>query len=507
MSLPRLFLVVLSALVLWNSTALAERRVALVIGNSSYETVSALQNPTNDAQAIATSLGNLGFDVVTGIDLDQRGMQRALREFSEALVGSDVALFFYAGHGIQVSGDNYLIPVDAELKDETDLQFAAVNMNLILDQMEREPRVKLVFLDACRDNPFKEQLTRGMSRTRSNGRVEDGLAKIDVNSAGGTLIAFATDPGALALDGDPDQRHSPFTRALLDHIEEPGLEIHSMMIDVRSDVWESTRERQRPWSNSSLTGKFYFRTAEPEEPPVVLAVNKTSEAPPPLAPLAPGEKEIEDAPTPEPEPSVAPEPVDPEIELQLWRDASSGNTIEEYQVYLDAFPEGKFAALAASRIYRLKQEREKTTSSLASTSPAALDPELAALSPEEREARLELDRNERRELQRRLKYAGFDPGGADGVLGQRSRAAILSWQESISDPPTGYITEVQLERLKRETETAYQAYLSVVKERAQRPAVASTNPQPAPTAEPEREGSHLGAAFRKIGHGFRDIFR
>ncbi|MEO1491146.1 MAG: caspase family protein [Pseudomonadota bacterium] len=510
------------------SDALAERRVALVIGNASYQTVQALDNPENDAAAVAKSLETLGFEVLLGLDLDQRGMQKMVREYSRMLIGSDVALFYYAGHGIQVSGRNYLIPVDADLQDETDLNFSAVDFDLILGQMEREPRVKLLFLDACRDNPFKDKLARSMSLTRSNARVDDGLAKINLDgSDGGTLIAFATDPGAVALDGT-GQTHSPFTKALLEHIETPGLEIHSMMIDVRSAVWERTHKRQRPWSNSSLTGKFFFST---EEAPVVLAVNKQDVAPP--VPDVEPKKQVEPEAVPGPQAKADTaqtiDPVQAEIELEFWRAASQGNTIDEYLAYMDQFPQGRFTMIAAARIERLKAaERTKglgpitgtptapqaeTALGAAGSGTAATAAAVAAVSPEVAEQAMGMNRSTRRELQHRLRLAGFDPGGADGVLGPNSRAAITGWQTARQIPPTGYMSNEQFATLKTETEPGYQQLLAqwAAQARARKQAArqqSTSQPRQATTQqEPKREGSHLGKAFRKIGHGVRDIFR
>src|SRR5262249_55349718 len=179
-----------------------------------------------------------------------------IREFAKTLPGADVALLFYAGHGIQVGDRNYLIPIDAQLADETDLHFGATELNLVLDVMSREPRVNLVFLDACRDNPFAQTLARSMGSTRSTS-IGRGLAIID--AAAGSFVAYATDPHQLALDGNDS--HSPFTAALLAHMETPGLSISDLMIEVRNDVLTATQNKQRPWDNSSLTRPFYFMPA------------------------------------------------------------------------------------------------------------------------------------------------------------------------------------------------------------------------------------------------------
>ena len=228
------------------------RRVALVIGNSAYEHASPLANPKNDANALAAALKRLDFEVVKGVDLKRSDFEKSVRDFARAIRGADTALLFYAGHGLQVGGRNYLAPVDARLSDEADLDFETLPLTTILKQMEREVKTSLVFLDACRDNPLARNLARSMgTRSASVGR---GLARVD--SGIGTLIAFATEPGNVALDGSGG--NSPFTQALLKHIETPGLDIAQMMRRVRSDVMRSTAQRQVPWNNSSLTGDFYF---------------------------------------------------------------------------------------------------------------------------------------------------------------------------------------------------------------------------------------------------------
>ena len=228
------------------------KRVALVIGNSAYEHASRLDNPKNDANALAAVLERLDFEVVKGIDLKQLEFEKTVRKFARTVRGADVALLFYAGHGLQVNGRNYLAPVDAKLSDEADLDFETLPLRTILKQMEREAKTNLVFLDACRDNPLARNLARSMG-TRSAG-VGRGLARVD--SGVGTLIAFATEPGNVALDGEGN--NSPFTSALLKHIETPGVDVDIMLRRVRKEVLDRTAGRQVPWSNSSLTGRFEF---------------------------------------------------------------------------------------------------------------------------------------------------------------------------------------------------------------------------------------------------------
>ena len=201
--------------------AWAERRVALVIGNSAYRHATQLANPKNDAIDMAKKLSSLGFDVVRGEDLDLAGMRGTVRDFIGKLDGADMALLFYAGHGVQVNGNNYMAPVDAQLTSYNDLDFEAMPMDLILSAMERTTKVNLVFLDACRDSPFSQNLARSMG-TRSGGAGR-GLARLGTGI--GTLIAFATQPGNVALDGEG--RNSPFTTALLKASRHPGSGHHS----------------------------------------------------------------------------------------------------------------------------------------------------------------------------------------------------------------------------------------------------------------------------------------
>jgi uncharacterized caspase-like protein len=231
--------------------AAADKRVALVIGNSAYQHTAPLRNPSNDASDMAAKLRALGFDVIEGTDLTKSEMESRIRTFSDKLTGSDVGLFFYAGHGLAVDGKNFLAPVDASLKSDADVDFETVELNLVLKQMERNSRLSLVFLDACRNNPLATSLASG-SRSLA---VSRGLARVE--KAVGMMIAFATRPEDVALDGEG--RNSPFTGALLRHIDQEGASVNDLMIEVRNDVLKATDGKQVPWENSSLTGQFYFK--------------------------------------------------------------------------------------------------------------------------------------------------------------------------------------------------------------------------------------------------------
>ena len=237
--------------------AAAQKRVALVIGNSAYKHATALANPANDANDMGAALKELGFEVILGLDLDKRGFDQRVREFSRALPDAETGVFYYAAHGLQVVGRNYLVPIDAQLQSERDLDFEANALDFILKQMEldRDGKTSIVFLDACRDNPLAGNLARSMG-TRSAG-VGRGLAQVQAGV--GTFVAYSTQPGNVALDGQ--ERNSPFTAALATSIKEPGRNLTSVMIDVRRKVLAATSGRQVPWDHSALTGDFYFHLA------------------------------------------------------------------------------------------------------------------------------------------------------------------------------------------------------------------------------------------------------
>ena len=406
----------LAAAVVFASTASAttttgtQRRVALVIGNSAYQYAPHLPNPTNDAEAMAATLQKLGFEVTKGIDLDRTETEMIIREFSKTLPGADVALLFYAGHGIQVGDRNYLVPIDAQLADETDLHFEATDLDLVLDVMGREPRVNLVFLDACRDNPFAQTLARSMGSTRSTS-IGRGLAVVDATA--GSFIAYATDPHQVALDGNGN--HSPFTAALLSHLETPGLSISDMMIEVRNDVLSATQQKQRPWENSSLTSPFYFM------PAVAVATTDTA------SPASSGNV-------------GAVQTVDKEV--VFWQSIQNSNSPAQFQAYLDQYPNGTFAALARTRIEEMKAKPADTARSgeqVASlTSPDATVP-----AAEEVERSLGLTKQGRSRVQLALTLLGYSTAGTDGVFGAKSRTAISAWQADQHETATGYLTAKQ----------------------------------------------------------------
>ena len=236
----------------WLSAARAEERVAFIVGNSDYETVGALENPVNDASDIAIALEGLGFKVLLGRNLTHDQMAAMAGQFGDLAATSDVALFYYAGHGFQVDATNYLIPVDAAIATAADVPDQTVALQAVLNAMDRAPGLKLVMLDACRDNPFGAALA-------SDPRLGNGLAR--VGTAADFLFVYATQPDNVAYDGTG--RNSFFTEAMLSHIYTPGQDISDLLINVRRDVLAATGGKQIPWDNSSLTRQFRFDTAPP----------------------------------------------------------------------------------------------------------------------------------------------------------------------------------------------------------------------------------------------------
>jgi Caspase domain len=417
--------------------ALAEKRVALVIGNSEYENAAELANPANDATDIGVALRDLGFDVVVGIDLDNRGMRDKVREFGSALRGADVAMLFYAGHAMQVNGRNYLAPIDTRLEYESDLDFETIPLQFIQRQMEREAKTQLIFIDACRDNP----LTRSFqAASRSNGAGK-GLAEEKLATSG-ILIAFGTSPDRVALDGTG--RNSPFTRALLDHIRRPGIEISTLMTDVRVQVREQTNGEQIPWINSALLGRFYFNPAGTQADTAKSGSGENSAA-------SENSQQVANL-------SSSPEVEKARIEALAWEAVQDSENVAELEAFIATYGDGFYGKLAQIRIDRIKGKRQGNA--VAANPPenegepqtpkietASLEQpkeeETRAIEPQIDTARLT------RDIQNELARLNCDPGRADGIWGKRSRSALERFERatkeslSASDPTPTLLTQLQ----------------------------------------------------------------
>ena len=247
-----LCLLILSCLA---APASAAKRIALVIGNGNYGTVTPLKNPANDAKAVAQSLRDIGFGVTVTLDASKASFEKAIRDFADSLNGAEAAVFYYAGHGLQVDGRNYMVPVDAKLADEADLPFQLVALDIVLQRIAHHRITNIVIMDACRDNPLGEKLSRSLGERSS--AVGTGLA--NVYASAGTVISYSTQPYHVALDGDGD--NSIYSGALARHLATPDVDVLNMLKRVRRDVYESTNREQLPWDNHALIDDFFFKTS------------------------------------------------------------------------------------------------------------------------------------------------------------------------------------------------------------------------------------------------------
>ncbi|MDB5625316.1 MAG: peptidase [Tardiphaga sp.] len=390
----------------------AARRVAFVVGNGAYKNVEPLPNPSIDAKAMASALRNVGFEVVEGVNLTRDGMTERLLDFGKKAQGADVAVFFYAGHGISVNNVNYLLPIDANLKSEMDVKLgAAINVETTLEQTMGDAKVKLVFLDACRDNPFAAKIKASGSATRSVA-ASSGLA--EMKSGEGTLIAFATGPGQTALDGQQGT-NSPFTRALLANITTPGVEIQQAMTKVRAQVNEETNKGQLPWGHTNLIGAVYLN---PAAAPAV-ASNPVGATPAPTA-------------------VVSSSGGGSDLELEFWRSIKDSNKPEELNAYLSSYPNGQFKPLALARIASLQDGPSTTTRNLTAGDKAVSTDEPNQTS----EDQIGLDKGQRRDVQRRLNGLGFDTK-VTGKFDANTRNVITRWQAARGYPKSGYLNKSQ----------------------------------------------------------------
>jgi len=289
-------------------------RTALVVGNSSYKTAP-LKNPVNDARDMAQVLRESGFEVILKTNANQREMEKAVRNFGKRLRRGGAGLFYYAGHGIQVKGRNYLVPIGATIETEADVKYEAVDAGLILGKMEDAANdLNIVILDACRNNPF----------ARSFRSAEQGLARMDAPK--GTLVAYATAPGSVAADGESG--NGIYTKNLIDKIKTPGLTVEQALKQVRVAVLSETENKQIPWESSSLTGNFYFFTSG-------------------------GSVRIENS-------TASISKIDPEEEM--WLLVKDAKRVEDVNLYLQEYPNGRFRAHAKLLISKLSYREQKPPS-------------------------------------------------------------------------------------------------------------------------------------------------
>lgn len=325
-----------------SDAATVQRRTALVIGNAAY-TEARLQNPVNDATDMAATLRQVGFTVTLLRDANQQRMEEAIDQFGLTLRQGGIGLFYFAGHGVQVAGQNYLIPIGARLRRESAVRYEAVHVGRVLDSMQDANNgINFIILDACRNNPFARQWRRFRSTP-----LQRGLAV--VQAVRGALIAYATEPGGVAADGAG--RNGIYTKNLLRYMKEPGLAVEHMFRQVRVAVLDETGGKQTPWESSSLTGEFAF---------VPLPQSSA------IAPQA--------------SPQSSPAKVGPDPELAMWKLVQDTAQPQEFEFFLRTYPQSRYAPLARLKLQQLKRLKTPPTppasrpKSSPSTQVARVDP-------------------------------------------------------------------------------------------------------------------------------------
>jgi TPR repeat protein len=314
------------SLVTWCG-ALAETRMALVIGNSNYAHGGRLSNPVNDAAAVAKALTSVGFQVVSKTDLGRDGLDDALKTFARDSGEADVALVYYAGHGMEIGGTNYLIPIDATLASDTDIEYEAVPVDRVLTAVGRAHRLKVVILDACRNNPYVDT----MRRTVAQRAISVGLAR--PVAASGMLIAYAAREGSTSADGTGAD--SPYATALVRHLSETGVDVRILFGEVHDDVMKSTGGKQEPSNYDSIGGAGYYLTP-PTGQTTQVASRGFGEAAAPSSPAV-----------------TVLSPDAREVELRFWEAVDASDPVQ-LKAYLDKYPKGTFTTLAQAKLAQTK---------------------------------------------------------------------------------------------------------------------------------------------------------
>jgi hypothetical protein len=387
----QLLIIIIGIFCLVTSNAVAEKRVALVIGNSNYQNTSPLKNPVNDANLMASSLEQAGFEVTKILDADYRTLKRAMLEFGRNLRSSpEAGLFYYAGHGVQVRGENYLIPVNARISDEDEVDLEAININSFLRVMDSSSSaINIVVLDACRNNPFARSF-------RSQSR---GLASVDAPK--GTYIAYATAPGDVAADGKAN--NSPYSVALAEAISTAGLTIEQVFKRARISVLAATDNKQVPWETSSITGDFYFHkqqtanvTASKDSMPVT--------KPPVVQNILPSRSEAE----------------------SVYKQVKDTQNIEVLEIFTKQYPDSIYTKFVLVRISLLRQaeelaakEKQKILRPVQQNQQDVKPKKLASLEP--------MTESKVRSIQSELNRIGCVAGSPDGKWGPKARRALANF--------------------------------------------------------------------------------
>ena len=402
------------------SQPLAEqRRVALIVGNSAYTATTVLPNPANDVAAFGAFLTEHGFEVEQLTDVDRAAFAAGLARFAERLRADDIALFYYAGHGLQLRGENYLVGVDAKLESEFDVDGEAVSLNAVIELMERQSSIALLFVDACRNNPLADRLALKDGATRS--APLKGLAPIDAAGAG-TMVAFAAMPGQIAYDGA--EQNSPFTSALIEHLATPQLEIGTAFKRVIRAVRDKTGGRQSPQIVSNLSAELYLGDeSDGAGPPVAQAPGaEAGNDQLALARIArPTKPEASDPALKQPGPGAQ----DDARAAAAFAAAERLDSERGWKLFLEKYPAGGLAERARARLESVGTR----------------------YSPQQQELMLALKQEQREAVQARLSERGFDPGPPDGDLGSRTRRELAKFQSGAGLSGTGYVDAATLERL------------------------------------------------------------
>jgi uncharacterized caspase-like protein len=349
----RLWIVAVAVwLLLAPSAALADKRVALLIGNSNYAAAGRLANPAGDVALMKAAFDGAGFDTVeTAFDLTRDAMVRRLRAFEDQTADADIAVIYYSGHGMELGGENFLVPVDAVLKADRDVADETVPLDRAMRALDGANRLKLVILDACRDNPFLAKMQAASGKTKSL-QLERGLARVEPASAN-TLVAFAAKGGTVALDGDG--ANSPFATALARRLVEPGAEVEFALRQVRDDVLKATANRQEPFKYGSLGGDPIMLSKLPVQ---AAAPVTAAPAPPPIAGTSCADAGAH------------------------WAQAEKFDKIEFYQAHLKFFGDCAYAEFAKARIAALEQQAAaKTEPVQPQPAPPPVEEQHAAIKP------------------------------------------------------------------------------------------------------------------------------
>ncbi len=420
--------------------ALAEKRVALVVGNSNYKHAPRLPNPERDATAIAAMFRKAGFDtVVEANNVGNLDFKRAIRKFEDATFGADIAVVFYAGHGIEVRGINYLVPVNAKLASDRDAQDEAITLNRVVESVDTAKRLRLIILDACRDNPFlatmkrlrRHTALRSTSATRGLGQVEP--------TGTNTLIAYAAKAGSTAEDGDND--HSPFTTALLDNLIVPGLDVRLAFGRVRDEVLKITGRRQEPFVYGSLGGSNISLVPAPKKPPP---------------------------------PKVSKVKSDYALVAQI-------GTAKAWKVFLETYPDGFYADLARAQLAKLNAAGPPPV--VAKLEPAAKPPPPEPSSDEKRAWRKLKDSSDRDALETFIERYPDSPLAVnaqhrldilDKAAKEREAQARAKREAVLRAAQERIAAQRRAEEQRREKDAARLAELKAENERREKQAAAST---------------------------------